>query len=267
MILPLLLLAAAPQTAPQTAAPAATPREAGPREAGPPAPTDRYAHCMDLAANTPAAGIEEASHWRLAGGGVSARQCAGVAYANAGQLTAAATEFEAAARAAEITKDKRSAGYWAQAGNAWLAAKDAPKARAALDAALAAGTLTGLDLGETYLDHARAQVASGELEGARGDLDQAMATASTDPLAWLLSATLARRMDDLARAKKDIDEAMRRSGDDASVQLEAGNIAALSGDEAGAKTAWKRAAAIAPDAPAGRSARAALAQFIPKPAR
>jgi tetratricopeptide (TPR) repeat protein len=249
-LLPLLLATAAPQ--------AATP-------AGPPAQTDRYTHCMDLAANNPAAGIEEGSGWRLAGGGVLARQCLGVAYANANQLEAAAAEFEAAARAAELAKDNRSAAYWAQAGNAWLAAKSPLKSRAALDAALAAGTLSGIELGEAYLDHARAQVASGELDGARGDIDQALTTAAADPLAWLLSATLARRMDDLPRAKKDIAEALRRSGDDASVQLEAGNIAALSGDEAGAKEAWKRAVAIAPDAPAGRSAQAALAQFLPKP--
>lgn len=257
MILTLLLAAATPQVA--------KPAPVAPKLAGPPAPTDRYAHCMDLAANDPAAGIEEGSRWRLSGGGVLARQCLGVAYANANQLTAAATEFEAAARAAELAKDKRAAAYWAQAGNAWLAAQDAAKARAALDAALASGTLTGLDLGEASLDHARAQVANNDLEGARSDIDQALANASADPLAWLLSATLARRMDDLPRAKKDIDEALRRSGDDASVQLEAGNIAAMSGDEAGAKEAWKRAVAIAPDGPAGKSARGALAQFTPKP--
>lgn len=250
MILPLLLLAAA---------------QTSPTQAGPAPPTDRYAHCMDLATKDPAAGIEEGSRWRLSGGGVLARQCLGVSYANANQLNAAATEFEAAARAAELAKDSRAAAYWAQAGNAWLAAQDATKARAALDAALAAGSLTGLELGEVYLDHARAQVASKELEAARGDLDLAMETASADPLAWLLSATLARRMDDLPRARKDIAEALRRSGDDASVQLEAGNIAALDGDEAGAKTAWKRAVAIAPDAPAGRSARTALAQFTAPP--
>lgn len=251
MILTLMLATIAAAQAPQTSA-------------GPPAQTDRYAHCMDLATTSPAAGVEEGSRWRLSGGGVLARQCLGVAYANAGNLDAAAAEFEAAARAAELAKDSRSAAYWAQAGNAWLAAKSTEKARAALDAALAGGTLTGLELGEVYLDHARAQVANGELEGARGDIDQALATASADPLAWLLSATLARRMDDLPRAKTDIAEALRRSGDDASVQLEAGNIAALGGDEAGAKEAWRRAVAIAPDAPAGKSAQAALAQFLPK---
>ncbi|CUS44086.1 hypothetical protein MGWOODY_Smn172 [hydrothermal vent metagenome] len=56
-----------------------------------------------------------------------------------------------------------------------------------------------------------------------------------------MSATLARRTNDLPRAKKDIAEAIKLAGDDPSVQLEAGNIAAATGDEAGAKAAWNMA--------------------------
>jgi tetratricopeptide (TPR) repeat protein len=243
MILPVLLLAAA--------------------QAGPPAPAlqERFDRCVDLATSNPHAAAEEAGRWRLAGGGVLARQCLGMAYANDGKWAAAAGEFEGAARAAELVKDKRAALYWAQSGNAWLAAKDAPKARAALDAALAAGTLTGLDRGEAMLDRARAQVAAGDLAGARSDIDPALIDAASDPLAWLLSATLARKMDDLPRAREDIGEALRRSGDDASVQLEAGNIAAAAGDEAGAKAAWVRAVTLAPASEPGKHAQAALAQF------
>ncbi|MGJ3628566.1 hypothetical protein AB5I41_19510 [Sphingomonas sp. MMS24-JH45] len=73
----------------------------------------------------------------------------------------AAAAFADAARASELASDERAADYWAQSGNAWLAAGDPAKARGALDAALAAGTLTGLDRGEAYLDRARALVAAG----------------------------------------------------------------------------------------------------------
>ncbi|MFX5245339.1 hypothetical protein ABTD35_21420, partial [Acinetobacter baumannii] len=83
-----------------------------------------------------------------------------------------------------------------------------------------------------------------------------------DPLAWLLSATLARRTGDLPRAKKDIGEALARSADDANVQLEAGNIAAAAGDEAGARKAWSEAARLAPpDSPIRAITAKALAQF------
>ncbi len=189
------------------------------------------------------------------------RQCLGLALVGQDRFAEAAAVFADAARAAELAKDGAAADYWAQSGNAWLAAGEAPKARQALDAALAAGTLTDLQRGEAYLDRARALVAVGEVKAARTDLDQALVSAADDPLAWLLSATLARRQGDLTRARADIAQALRRSADDASVQLEAGNVAAASGDGAKAAAAWREAVRLAPDAPAGRSAANALKQF------
>jgi tetratricopeptide (TPR) repeat protein len=254
----LLLAAAALQSTP-----AKRPVDTGPadpREA-------RYERCVDLAIRDTAAARTEASQWGATGGGWFARQCAGIAYTRDGQYPAAATEFTAAARAAELAHDARAANYWAQAGNAWLAAGEPAKARTALDTALVAGTLTGLSLGEAQLDHARALVVAGEIDAARRDLDLALTNATADPLAWLLSATLARRMGDLPRAKKDIAEALRRSADDASVQLEAGNIAATAHDEAGARTAWAEAARLSPNSDVGRHAVDALRQFdTPPPA-
>lgn len=244
MMLPLLLLAA-------------TPLQAGPDTST----EERFNHCVDLATQDSPAAEAEAGRWQMAGGGFFAHQCLGIAYANEQRWAGAAAEFEAAARGAEVAKDVRSSQYWAQAGNAWLASGDAVKARAALDAAISSSTLAGLQRGEAYLDRARAFVASGELDGARSDLDLALKFADSDPLAWLLSATLARRMDELPRAKKDIAEALARASDDSAVQLEAGNIAALAGDELGAKAAWNQAVALKPDSDSAKAARAALKQF------
>jgi tetratricopeptide (TPR) repeat protein len=243
MILPLLLFAAG-------------------QTAGPPDPAEaRYRHCIALVRSGTDAALAEAMRWQQSGGGHLAEQCAGLAEAAQGHWPQAAGDFEAAARAAAIARDTRIGSYWAQAGNAWLAAGEPAKARAALDAALAAGTLTGLQRGEAQLDTARALVATGDLKSGRAMLDQALVGAAADPLAWLLSATLARRMDDLPRASKDIAEALARSADDASVQLEAGNIAALSHDETGARRAWQQAVRIAPDSSQGRAAATALRQF------
>lgn len=236
-------------------------QDAAPAAAAAVAEPPRYAQCMDLATSDPAAGVTNASQWRVEGGGMLARQCLGISYANQNRWPSAAAAFEEAARDAEAAKDPRTAIFWQQAGNAWLAAGESFKARTDLDTALAAGTLSGLALGEAYLDRARVLVAQKDLDAARGDLDRALGEASADPLAWLLSATLARRQNDLARAKKDITEALRRSSDDASVQLEAGNIAAASRDEAGARTAWNRAIELAPGSPTATAARAALEQF------
>jgi len=249
MILPLLLAAS-------TVTPAAGPPD--PREA-------RYHHCVAQVRSDPVAGLAEADRWRGADGGHLAQQCAGLAEVAQGHWALAAGDFERAARNALTGSDNRAGGYWAQAGNAWLAAGEPAKARAALDAALAAGTLTGLQRGEAQLDDARALVATGDLVSGRAALDGALGSAGADPLAWLLSATLARRMDDLPRARKDIAEALARAADDASVQLEAGNIAALARDEAGARAAWAEAARIAPNDPRGQAAVAALQQFDAPP--
>ena len=230
--------------------------------AGPLDPNEaRYHHCVAQVRSGGAGALADARRWQQSGGGHLARQCAGLAEAAQGHWALAAASFEGAAREAQVARDTRVGGYWAQAGNAWLAAGEPAKARAALDAALGTGTLTGLRRGEAQLDAARALVATGDLKSGRAMLDQALVGAAADPLAWLLSATLARRMDDLPRARKDIAEALARSADDASVQLEAGNIAALGQDETGARRAWQQAVRIAPDSPQGRAAATALRQF------
>lgn len=251
----LALQAAASPVAPTAETPAAAP-----------APQDkmrkRYDACVELATgDDPAAGVRDATSFQIEGGRYFARQCQGIANTNLGQWSAAATAFEEAARGAENAKDVRAANYWAQAGNAWLAAGDGVKARATLDAALANPALKGLLRGEAELDRARALVAAGDKAGARAGIDRAIDLAGDDPLAWLLSATLARQMGDLSRAKADIGQAVRRSADDASVQLEAGNIAAATGDEPGAKVAWAQTVRLKPESPEGKAAAAALTQF------
>lgn len=267
MFLPLFLIlgAAAIQDAAAKAGPVLRSVErdkAVRRAAAVPGEPPRFTRCMDLATSDSKAGIDDAVQWQGEGGGMFARQCLAVAYANQRRWDSAARAFEEAAHAAETIRDAaRAAIYWAQAGNAWLAAGDAGKARAGLSAALATGALKGLTLGEAYLDRARAAVAAGDQGAARTDLDIAIAKAPADPLIWLLSATLARRMGDVPRAQRDIGEAMRRAADDPSVRLEAGNIAAAAGDEAGARAAWEMVGKLAPGSAAAKAAAAALAQF------
>lgn len=221
----------------------------------------RFERCAALAATDAPAAIEAASAWRLTGGGLLARQCEGLAYATQKRWAPAAAAFEAAARAAEAAADGRAATLWVQAGNAALLGQDAAKARAAFDAAIARGVIAGADLGEVHLDRARARFALDDKAGARGDLDAALKLVPDDPLAWLLSATLARRSGDLARAATDIGEASSRSPDDAAVALEAGNIALLSNAPDAARTAWEAAVRNAPASPAGKAAADALARL------
>ncbi len=221
----------------------------------------RFDACAALAASDPARAIDEASTWRIAGGGVLARQCEGLAYVTQKRWLPAAVAFEAAAREADVKADGRAAVLWVQAGNAALAGNDATKAALYFDGALARGQLSGEALGEAHLDRARARAATGNMKGARTDLDQAVKLVPADPLGWLLSATLARKMGDLPRAQADIAEAAKRSPDDASVALEAGNIAVLSGRNDAARTAWEAAITLAPASEAAKSATDSLARL------
>jgi tetratricopeptide (TPR) repeat protein len=228
--------------------------------AGPPVEA-RFAACVELSEKDPVAALEEAGRWQLAGGGVLARQCAGLAYASQQRWLPAATAFEQAATEAERAKDGRAARLWVQAGNAALAGADLPKARQYLDSAISSGQLTGAEAGEAFLDRARVSVALNDPKAARPYLDAALKAVPADPLAWLLSATLARRTGDLARAQKDIAEAARLSPDDASVALEAGNIAIRSGSAAAARVAWEAAVKANPQSPAGKAAAEQLARL------
>ncbi len=221
----------------------------------------RFEACATLANTDPARALAEAGTWRIAGGGVLARQCEGLAYVTQKRWMPAATAFEAAAREADIKADGRAALLWVQAGNAALAGNDPAKAALYFDGALARGQLTGEALGEAHLDRARARAALGDMKGARTDLDLATRHVPADPLGWLLSATLARKMNDLPRAQADIGEAAKRSPDDASVALEAGNIAVLSGRDDAARTAWEAAIKLSPNSPSAKAATESLARL------
>jgi tetratricopeptide (TPR) repeat protein len=221
----------------------------------------RFDACARLAETDPARALNDAGTWRVRGGGVLARQCEALAYVTQKRWAPAATAFEAAARDAERQSDGRAATLWVQAGNAALAAGDAARARGHFDAALARGTLVGDAAGEAHLDRARALAALNDGKAARGDLDAALKLVPADPLAWLLSATLARRMNDVTRAQADIVEAAKRSPDDASVALEAGNIAMMADRTDAARTAWEAAVKLSPGSAAGKAATAALARL------
>lgn len=234
--------------------------------AQPPSPAEvRFAACVKLSETDPAAALDEAGAWQVQGGGIPARQCLGLAYASQKRWLPAAVAFEQAAEEAEKQHDGRAARLWVQAGNAALAASEPGKARGYLDAAIAANTLSGAEAGEAFLDRARTRVALKDNDGAKADLDSALKLVPEDPLAWLLSATLARRMGDLPRARLHIAEAAKRAPDESSVALEAGNIAIMSGANDAARTAWEAAVKAGPDSPAGKAAAEALEQLSSPP--
>ena len=215
--------------------------------------------CAALVASAPEKAVADASDWQVKGGGLSARQCLGLAYSALGRWAPAATAFEAGAREAETRRDPRLADFWVKAGNAWLADNQPARARTAFDAALATASLTTAMRGEVHLDRGRAGVALGDLPRARADIDRGLELVPADPFAWFLSSALAMREKNLTRAQNDIAKAMQLAPDDADVLLQAGTVAGVSGEVEAAKVFYARAAKAAPNSEAGRAAQQALA--------
>lgn len=198
--------------------------------AAPPATDDTYSQCLAVVRDNPEGAIQAANEWRLRGGAEEARQCLGQAYARLERWEPAATAFEQGALEAETARNARAVDLWTQAGNAWLAAGDAARARKAFGAALASPALTSELRGEVHLDRARAAVAQDDLPAARADLDEGLKLVPADPFAWYLSAALAAREGDRDRAARDIAKADALAPGDSTIGALKAQIDAASAD-------------------------------------
>ena len=85
--------------------------------------------------------------------------------------------------------------------------------------------------------------------------------ASRGALAWLLSATLSRRMGKLTEARAQIATAAQLNPKDPEIGLEAGLIEVLSGHDEAARKSWQSVLAMAPDSQAATTARGYIAQL------
>ena len=142
-------------------------------------------------------------------------------------------------------------------------------ALAALDKALAAQTLETAERADSEIDRARALVALRRPADAEAALTTARTLSPENGTAWLLSATLARRMNKLPDALSYIQTTAALLPRDAAVALEAGNIAIAAGDEATARMQWEQSITIAPNSRQAATAKAqlaALAAGAPPPA-
>lgn len=155
------------------------------------------------------------------------------------------------------------AGYRARLGAATGAARlAAGEPSAALAELTALGEIDDPRLAALVsLDRARALVALGREEEAATELEAARTADPDNPEAWLLSATLARRMDRLDEAQTHIQRAaiLRPTGPE--IGLEAGVIAVLSGRDEAALRSWQSVVETAPGTAAAATAAGYLAQL------
>lgn len=239
----------------------------------PPPRLSRMALCLDQAEREPEQAVASANGW-LANATGSARalpyQCLGTAQSNLAQWSAAEQSFTAARLAASASDKALRAQLGAMAANAAMAGGGAERALVLLDEAKAdAAAAANIQLaGEVAIDRARALVALGRNDEAARALVEARTSAADNPLGWLLSATLSRRMGKLAEAQAQIGTAAALQPDNRvlgpEIGLEAGVIAVLAGQTEAARKSWQSVIDLASGSEAAVTARSYLAQLPAK---
>lgn len=234
--------------------------------AGAGAKADRLTECLSRARRDSAAGLAFARGWLAEGttpeSRVRANQCLGLIQSDLGDFANAEKTFGDAL--AGIPAPQKAAGVplMAMAGNAALAGGAAARALDWFDRALAISDYPDASVrGGISIDRARALVALARFGEARSALDLAVRLAPADAEGWLLSATLARRNQDMVRAQKDIETAVGLAPRDPAIGLEAGVIAMLGGHEEAARKSWASVVQVAPTSAEAKTARGYLEQL------
>ena len=160
----------------------------------------QFTECLTLASKDPASAISSVSLWAQEKGGYLARACHGFALASDFKFDLAVPMLTEAATLAEAKGDPRAARFWAQAGNAAIASGQPDVAVDALSNALVSNTLDKNERADSEVDRARALVALGKSADGETALATARQLAPENGAAWLLSATLARRLNKLPDA-------------------------------------------------------------------
>jgi tetratricopeptide (TPR) repeat protein len=218
----------------------------------------QFTECLDLARKDAPSAVTDASLWAQQNGGYLALACHGFALASDFKFDLAVPVLTEAAKGAEEKKDPRAARFWAQAGNAAIANDKPADALTAFDRALATASAS-TEKADIEVDRARALVTLNRPEEAVTALASARQLGPENGTAWLLSATLARRLNKLPDALTYIQTAASLLARDPAVALEAGNIAIAAGDEAAARKQWEQTIAIAPTSRQANTAQAQLA--------
>ncbi|WP_408590069.1 tetratricopeptide repeat protein [Novosphingobium sp.] len=231
-----------------------------------PATTDRLADCLGRAQRDSAAGIAFARGWLAEGATPEARvranQCLGLIQSDLGDFGNAERSFTDALQGIPEAQKVAGVPLLAMAGNAALAGGAAARALDWFDKALAVTDYPDtVARGGISIDRARALVTLARFGEARSALDLATRLAPANAEGWLLSATLARREKDLARAQKDVETAAGLDPRDPAIGLEAGVVAVLSGHDDAARKSWASVVQIAPNSAEAKTAQGYLEQL------
>ena len=233
----------------------------------PPTPEgNRLSSCLAQAGSDADSALDRADAWLKAEKGparAAPGMCLGTAYATLEQWIPAQEAFTAARDAADPTDHRMRATLGTMAGNVALAGGSPVGALVVLDVAKTDATALhdNVLLGGIAVDRARALVMLQRPADAASALAEARTATPEDGATWLLSATLSRRMGQLAEAQAEIENAAKFAPTDPQVGLEAGVIAQLAGHTDAARHSWQSVVTADPDGAAGRAASNYLAEI------
>jgi tetratricopeptide (TPR) repeat protein len=269
LLLPLLVQVGPSGALPQAPLPDRHSRSAPAVTAAP----NRLKDCLDLAMLRPADAIEVAEVWLAEAKSMAdragAKQCKALALTRIEGWGEAGVLFLSARDDTPAHESGTRARLGAIGGNALIVSGNLPEALAALDEARADANQAGdVKLGGVIqIDRARALVGLDRADDAAAALKEARETLPDNAQAWLLSATLSRRMGKLPQAQAQIELAAELLPIDPEIGLEAGVIAVLSGRDEAARKSWQSVLKAAPGSPAAKTAQLYLDQLGPPPAQ
>ena len=187
---------------------------------------EEYDKCLSMLNTDPEGASAYADAWEATGGGEGATHCRALAELALGEAETGAALMDKLAGSSKSAAAARASVY-GQAGQAWLIAGSADKAYRSATLAL---SLTPDDE-DLLIDRA---IAAAELDAKRTD-------------ALVLRAAATRGLNQLDRARDDIERALVQDPDNPEALLERGILRQRRGDRPGARRDWERAAALAPD--------------------
>jgi tetratricopeptide (TPR) repeat protein len=205
-------------------------------------PARRYADCMATARIDPKRGIEIARAWEGAGGGAGARHCRAIALLELGDHVEAGKQLEALAREMTGQSNALRAEIFAQAGQAYQAARLGEQALAAQNAAI----LLNSQNPEIWIDRSITYAAVGGYREAVSDLSHALALEPGRGDALVLRAAARRQLGDFKAAVADADAALRTDPNVADAFLERGLARRALNDRNGSDADLRKVLSLVP---------------------
>jgi Flp pilus assembly protein TadD len=227
----------------------------------------KLADCVNLARGDAEAARDYAQMWREAAATqlelAQSAHCLGIAFAREGEFAEAQRAFDLAIDEVPLGAPAYQSRLAAMSGNAAMAQGQPAIADIAFGRAVTLATQADDAplLASVLIDRARALVALERNDEAVATLEKARGNDPANARAWLLSATLSRRLERLGEAREQIAQAALLAPRDPAVGLEAGVIAALSGREQEARRSFESVLLVAPESDEAKRARGYLEQL------